>query len=87
MAKTYTIELTDAEIRGMKHVAFSPEDWIENAVKERARIGKEELYAEEIEILNADPSVTEIPADKDAVILASKIKTVKEQNAENDDKE
>ena len=87
MAKKYTIDLTDAEVRGMEHVALSPTDWIQNAVKERARLAKEELYAEEVEILNADPSVTQIPADKDAVILASKIKTAKEQKAENDKKE
>ena len=78
MAKTYTVELTDAEVRGMEHVSVEPQEWIENAFKERARIGKLDLYNEEVEILNADPDVTEIPADIDTVILASKIKTLKE---------
>jgi len=35
---TYTITLTDAENSALGYAAFSQQDWIDNAVHERARI-------------------------------------------------
>ena len=81
MAKEYKIELTDAEVRGMEHIAVDPQEWVENAMKDRARIAMEQLYNEEVEILNADPDVKKIPADRDEVIMNSKIPNAKERNS------
>jgi hypothetical protein len=39
----YTITLTDTEKAAMEYVAYDPQEWIENAFKERARIAIEDI--------------------------------------------
>ena len=41
----YTITLTDTETKSLEFVALSNQDWIDNAVKNRARIAKEEIIS------------------------------------------
>ena len=81
MAK-YTVELTDSEDKAMQHIVVSVQEWVDNAVKNRARISKEDIYNEEVERMNADPSIDSIPADKDQVVLDADIKTAKQMNEE-----
>jgi hypothetical protein len=40
---TITIEITDTEYSAMEYAALSPEDWSDNAVKNRARIAIDEI--------------------------------------------
>jgi hypothetical protein len=79
---TYTIELTDAEVKAMEHVAVSVQDWAENALKNRARIAMDEIYNSEVARMTDDPTVTAIPADKEAVVLAADIKSAQQRNEE-----
>ena len=71
----YTIELTDAEVKAMEYVAFSVQDWADNALKNRARIAMDEIYTAEVARMTADPAITSIPADKEAVVLAADIES------------
>ena len=41
----YTITLTDTETKALEFVAFSNQDWIDNAAKNRARIAKDEIIS------------------------------------------
>jgi len=77
MAK-YTVELSDAEVKAMGVIAYSVQDWIDNAVHNRARLAVDEIYNSEVERMNADPNIDSIPADKDAVVIAADIKSAKE---------
>ena len=79
---TYTITLTDAEVKAMEYIAVSVQDWADNALKNRARISMDEIYNIEVERMNADDSITSIPADKDAVVLAADIKSAAVREAE-----
>ena len=81
---TITIELTDAEVKAMEHVAVSVQDWAENALKNRARIAMDEIYNSEVARMTADPTVTAIPADKEAVVLAADIKSAQQRNEESE---
>jgi hypothetical protein len=78
MSKKYTVTLTDSENKAMQHVAYSVQEWIDNAVKNRARIAKEEIYNNEIKRMNEDPTIVSIPADVDQVVLDANIKTAKQ---------
>ena len=78
----YTIELTDAEVKAMEHVAVSVQDWAENALKNRARIAIDEIYQSEVARMTEDPTVTAIPADKEAVVLNADIKSAQQRNEE-----
>ena len=42
---TYTVNLTDTETKSLEYVAASNQDWIDNAVKNRARIAKDEIIS------------------------------------------
>ena len=81
---TYTITLTDAEVKAMEYVAFSVQDWADNALQNRARIAMDEIYNEEVARMTADPTITSIPADKEAVVLAADIKSAAVRNAESE---
>jgi hypothetical protein len=75
----YTITLTDAEEKALSYVAYDPQEWIQNAASERARLAMEEIFQLEVARMLADPSITEIPADREAVVLAANIESAKER--------
>jgi len=78
--KTYTIELTDSEVKAMEYIAVSVQDWVTNVLKNRARIATEEIYNKEVERMTADPDITSIPADKNQVVLDAVLETAKDKN-------
>jgi len=82
MATTYTVSITDAEKKALEYIALSVQDWIDNAVDNRARIAIDEIYNAEVARMTADPDITSIPADKDAVVLAADIKSAATRQAE-----
>jgi len=78
---TLTIELTAAQEKALAYVAASPQEWAENAVHTRCRIAMDEIYDAEVARMTADPDITSIPADKDAVVLAADIQSAAERDA------
>lgn len=40
-----TIELTDAELKCMEYCATSPQDWVDNAVTNRARLAGDDIIS------------------------------------------
>ncbi|MGL4998045.1 MAG: hypothetical protein ACRC5T_03680 [Cetobacterium sp.] len=66
-----TIELTEAEAKALSYVAADPQEWTENAVKERARLAIDQVFQLEVARMLADPNTTSIPADREAVVLAA----------------
>ena len=64
---TYTIDLTAAEDAAMSYVALSQNDWIQNAVHERARIAIEEIV--QITVQKCLETNTAIPGSKDAMVM------------------
>lgn len=79
---TLTIELTETQEKALAYVAASPQEWAENAVHNRCRIAIDEIYDAEVARMTADPAITNIPADKDAVVLAADIQSAAERNTE-----
>lgn len=77
---TYTVTLSDAEDKALGVVAFSQDDWIQNAVHERCRIAMEEIIAAEVQrLLGEGKSIT---GSKDDIVIAAPIKSAAERNAE-----
>ena len=81
---TYTIELNDAEVKAMEYVALSVQNWADNALQNRARQAMDEIYDAEVARMTADPTITSIPADKEAVVLAADIKSAAVRQAESE---
>jgi hypothetical protein len=65
----YTITLTDTEKAAMEYVAYDPQDWVENAMKERARIAIDEIVKLAVEkFLEAGQT---IPGSKEEIVAAA----------------
>jgi hypothetical protein len=76
---TYTITLSDAEDKALGVVAFSQNDWIQNAVHERCRIAIEEIVAAEVQRkLAAGESIT---GSKDDIVVAANVESAAERQA------
>jgi hypothetical protein len=78
------ITLTNAEAKALSYVAYDPQEWAENAVHERARLAIDEIFQMEVQRMLNDPNTTEIPADKEQVVLDADIKIAYERQAEED---
>jgi hypothetical protein len=76
---TYTITLTPAEDKALGVVAFSQDDWIQNAVHERCRIAIEEIVAAEVQRkLAAGESIT---GSKDDIVIAAPVESAAQSQA------
>lgn len=74
------IELSDLELKALEYVAYSAQDWIENAVKERCRIAIEQLVQDTINSNLAEGKL--ISGTKEVIALNSHLKSAKEQHEE-----
>ena len=76
---TYTITLTPAEDKALGVVAYSQNDWIQNAVKERCRIAIEEIVGSEVQRkLAAGESIA---GSKDDIVMAASVESAAERQA------
>ena len=76
---TYTITLSDAEDKALSVVAYSQNEWIQNAVKERCRLAIEEIVAAEVQRkLAAGESIT---GSKDDIVMAANVESAAERQA------
>ena len=77
---TYTVTLSDAEDKALGVVAFSQNDWIQNAIHERCRVAMEEIIAAEVQrLLAAGQPIT---GTKDDIVMAAPVKSAAERQAE-----
>jgi hypothetical protein len=65
----YTITLTETEKAAMEYVAYDPQDWVENAMKERARITIDEIVKLAVEKFLAANQT--IPGSKEEIVAAA----------------
>lgn len=81
MANTYTIELSDAEQKAMEYVAVDVNDWIQNAVHNRARIAIDEMVAIHVneKLTKGEP----ISGTKEDIAMKSDLPNAQTRNEEN----
>jgi hypothetical protein len=65
----YTITLTETEKLAMEYVAYDPQTWVENAMKERARIATEEIVKIAVEKFLAANQT--IPGSREEIVAAA----------------
>ena len=76
---TYTITLTDAEDKALGFIAYSQQDWIDNAVHERCRVAIEEIVNSEVQRkLAAGEAIT---GSKDDIVMMADIESAAERQA------
>lgn len=79
MSMKITITLTDAEAKGLAYAVADPQEWVENAARAQALQGMDAIFQSEVQRMLADPDIQDIPADRDAVILAANTQTLAER--------
>jgi len=85
----HTVTLTDTETKSLEYVAASNQDWIDNAVKNRARIAKEEIISLNTAHCNANSIAIAVgeAAQVDQAYALGVVKTAADRNKEADTKE
>jgi len=78
MSKTYTITLTDAQDKALSVVAYSQQEWIENAVFTRCGAAIEEIVNAEVQRKLAAGET--ISGSKEDIVVAANIETAKERH-------
>jgi hypothetical protein len=80
MANTFTLTLSDAELKALEFVALSADDWIQNAIHERCRLAIEEMVSQEItaKLSSGQP----IAGSKEEIVLASTLPSAKQRHEE-----
>jgi len=77
---TYTITLSDAEDKALAYVAYSQQEWIDNAIHERCRIAIDEIVNAEVQRLLAAGQT--ISGSKEDIVNAAPIQSAAERQAE-----
>lgn len=77
--KTYTIEITDAQDKALRHVALDPQQWIQNVVNVRCDVAIDDIVKVEVDRrLAAGDTISGSKAD---IVLAAPIESAVEQQA------
>ena len=80
----YTVKLTDTEDKAMSYCALSTQDWVDNALKNRARIAKDEII--NLNTIHCNANSIQIANGEDAQVQQAfdlkVVKTAKERNEE-----
>lgn len=66
-----TVTLTDTEYNALSRICADPQEWVENAVKERARVAIEDIVAEQVRVMLANPAVESIPASVEELVATA----------------
>ena len=64
---TITIELTETQYKGLEYAAVSPEDWVENAITERARVSNDEIV--NITVQHCLDNGVQVPATREDIVV------------------
>lgn len=65
------IVLNETEYNALLRVCTDPQEWAENAVKERARIAIEDIVSEQVRNMISNPDVSSIPATIEEIIATA----------------
>ena len=80
--KQIVINVTDAQWKAMTMSTPDPVEWVDGMVNNYANRIIDEIFVAEINRMSADPSITDIPADKDLIIMNCDLATAVERNAQ-----
>ena len=69
------VTVSDTQVKCLEYVAYSVQDWCDNAIHERARVAQEEIIAKLVEHCNANSIALAVGTDKQ-VAQAYELKVV-----------
>ena len=73
----YTITLSEVQDKALSHIAYDPQDWIENSVFNQCRLAIGEIV--EMEVDRIDEENGELFGTKEDIVMAANIKSAAER--------
>ena len=64
-----TIELTSVQFKSLSCACSNVQEWVDNAATARAYVAYDEIVAKEVARMMADPTIQNIPANKDEIVM------------------
>lgn len=80
MATTYTVQVTDAEQKALEYIFQSPQQWIEQVVRERSNMAMQEIVGYQLRIAQA--AGQPISGTIEDIVINADIKSAAERQAE-----
>ncbi len=77
----YTITITEDEEKALLSDMISIQEWIDNAIHNKARQCTDAIIDQEIKKMQADPNITSMPTSRAEIFAAAKIETAAERQA------
>ena len=90
MTKKITVNLTDEQVKILEHELLDIDEWVQEAVNGRLNYTLNVLADEAREVLIADPDVTSIPANREALVATRMARSDyrnRKKRVEDEDKE
>jgi hypothetical protein len=69
MSVSLTVQCSDIEYKALQHYMADVQDWLQLTLTGRAGVAIDDLVKREMARMLADPTITNIPADKNTIVL------------------
>jgi hypothetical protein len=77
MAATYVINVTDAQQKALEYIFYSPQEWIESTVKERANSAMQDIILSQLRL--AEMTGEQLSGTAEQIVLSANIRSVVER--------
>ena len=69
MSASFTVECSEVEHKALQHCMSNVQQWLQLTITGRAGVAIDDLVKSEMTRMLSDPSVTSIPADRNAIVM------------------
>jgi len=69
MSVSLTVQCSDIEYKALQHYMADVQEWLQLTLTGRAGVAIDDLVKREMARMLADPTITNIPADKNTIVL------------------
>ena len=69
MSASFTVVCSEVEYKALQHYMADVQDWLQITLTGRAGVAVDDLVKREMARMLADPTITNIPADKNTIVL------------------
>ena len=69
MSASFTVVCSEVEYKALQHYMADVQDWLQITLTGRAGVAVDDLVKREMARMLADPTIINIPADKNTIVL------------------
>ena len=69
MSASFTVQCSEVEHKALQHCMSNVHEWLQLTITGRAGVAIDDLVKSEMTRMLADPTITNIPADRNAIVM------------------